>query len=218
MKILLAGSGMNDLYGKLLTRYYAVDYIADGDQALQSALSTPYSCLILTDACGDVNTLIRNLRRAGNHTPVLCLLHLGGAQERILALSSGADDCMTMPGSHDELLARTAALLRRRDSYAPDTLSAFGLTLDPAQSRMSCGEVSLPLTRMEYAIMQLLMSSPEVSFTARDILDRAWTSDSAAGVNTIWVYISRLRRKLEELSAPAVIRSRRNLGYSICPA
>lgn len=213
MKILVAGNGLQALRRELEAGMCIVD-AASGMPPVSSDI--PYDCIVLSeDCCGSSFSGLTAMREAGLHTPVMCMLRSGGADERIAALAAGADDVMTMPCDIREAVMRVQALLRRRKAYIPERLSFSNIQLDSARSALLCGSHAASLTRLEYLILRLLIEHPGVSFSAETMLDRIWPDNSPADVNTVWVYISRLRRKMEEIGAKAMIHSRRKLGYSI---
>ena len=112
-----------------------------------------------------------------------------------------------------ELLARVRALLRRRDSFTPDNLQVGDLILEQNQALLRCGDQVLPLSRLEFQLIELMMRHPGMAFSAEHLLDQVWGINSDTEVGTVWVYISYLRKKLSALHTNVTIRSKRGIGY-----
>jgi len=199
---------------------YTVDCADNGLDAYHQASATSYDGVILDIMMPGMSGLevLSRLRAEGRTMPILLLTARGALSDRIEGFDRGADDYLTKPFALTELLVRVRAMLRRRDSYHADTLVFNGLILDKAGCSLSCDGGVLPLNRREYQLMELLMSNPGVYFSADTILDRVWGMDADSGSGTVWVHIFYLRKKLAEIKAPAVIRSRRGVGYALEPS
>jgi two-component system, OmpR family, response regulator ArlR len=220
MRILYAEDepALSDAVADILAYHkYTVDVVGNGCDALSYASSRHYDALILDIMMPSMDGLqvLQHLREQGNGTPVLLLTAKGTVEDKISGLDAGADDYLAKPFAMKELLARVRALLRRRETFTPDRLCVGNLILDQKQAMLCCGEQALPLTKLEYQLLELFMTHPGISFSAEHLLDQVWGVDSEADVNTVWVYISYLRKKLASLHADVVIRSKRGIGYSL---
>ena len=220
MKLLLAEDeiAMSEAVVDILNYHkYSVDAVYDGEDALYYARSQRYDGIILDVMMPKLDGLsvLRQLRRENNATPVLLLTARSEVEDRIGGLDAGADDYMPKPFVMGELLARVRAMLRRRESYVPDVLELGNVALDPARFELRCGGRVQSLSKLEYQIMELLMRNPGMTFSAETLLERVWGCETDAGVGVVWVYISYLRKKLSALGAKVEIASRRGLGYTL---
>ncbi len=196
---------------------YTVDRVENGDDALDYALTQHYDGIIMDIMMPgrDGVSVLRELRARGVSTPVLLLTAKGELEDRIIGLDAGADDYLPKPFAMSELLARVRALLRRRETFTPDQLCVGNLLLDQKRALLCCGEMMLPLSKLEYQLIELFMRHPGMTFSAAHLLEQVWGLTSDADVNAVWVYISYLRKKLTMLHANVVIRSKRGIGYSL---
>jgi len=196
---------------------YSVDTLDNGKDALDYALLQHYDGIILDIMMPGMNGLavLEQLRAKGVTTPVLLLTAKGEIEDRIRGLDAGADDYLPKPFAMKELLARVRAMLRRRENFTPDRLQVGNVILDQKMAVLCCGDQLQPLSKLEYQLMQLFMSHPGMVFSAAHLLDQVWGVGANADVNTVWVYISYLRKKLTQLHANILIRSKRGIGYSL---
>lgn len=220
MKLLLAEDeiAMSEAVVDILNYHkYSVDAVYDGEDALYYARSQSYDGIILDVMMPKLDGLsvLRQLRRENNTTPVLLLTARAEVEDRIDGLDAGADDYLPKPFAMGELLARVRAMLRRRENYTPDVLRAGNVELDASRFLLSVGAGTLSLSRLEYQLMELFMRNPGITFPAEALLERVWGGNSDAEVGSVWVYISYLRKKLSALGANVEIRSKRGLGYSL---
>ena len=220
MKLLLAEDeiAMSEAVVDILNYHkYSVDAVYDGEDALYYARSQSYDGIILDVMMPKLDGLsvLRQLRRENNTTPVLLLTARAEVEDRIDGLDAGADDYLPKPFAMGELLARVRAMLRRRENYTPDVLRAGNVELDASRFLLSVGAGTLSLSRLEYQLMELFMRNPGITFPAEALLERVWGGNSDAEVGSMWVYISYLRKKLSALGANVEIRSKRGLGYSL---
>jgi DNA-binding response OmpR family regulator len=193
------------------------DCVKSLDQAWAALQGQTYSAVLLDRGVpdGDGLSLVKRLRRDGEHVPCLLLTARDALHDRIDGLESGADDYLCKPFSMEELVARTRALLRRPPTQA--TLEpAFGdLQLAPEQLQMSCPGGSQSLTRAELQIM-LSLCKAQGSPVRRTALEAAaWGQQEAVTPNALDVAVHRLRRKLEALGSAVHIVNQRGVGYAL---
>ncbi len=220
MRILYAEDeiGMSQAVADVLTyRKYAVDVVDNGVDALTYATAQHYDLMILDIMLPGLDgiTVVRELRAAGVAAPVLLLTARSETEDRVRGLDAGADDYLPKPFAMSELLARVRALLRRRETFTPDRLCVGDLVLDQKSVMLCCGERSVPLSRLEFRLMELFMRHPGMVLSTSLLLEQAWDGVSDAEVGAVWVYISYLRKKLHALDAHVVIRSKRGIGYCL---
>lgn len=220
MKLLLAEDeiAMAEAVEDILAYHkYTVDTVYNGEDALHYARSQHYDGLILDIMIPKLDGLsvLEQLRAEGDTTPILLLTAKSEVADRIRGLDAGADDYLPKPFAMGELLSRIRAMLRRRDTYTPETLQLAGLRLNQGSFTLESDSGSVSLSRLEYRLMELLMHNPGITFSADAILERIWGYNSDTEIGSVWVYVSYLRKKLTALNANVEIRSKRGLGYSL---
>ncbi|MFI9153557.1 response regulator transcription factor [Streptomyces sp. NPDC053367] len=203
---------------------YRVTAVADGVEALEQAHRTPPDVLVLDVMMPGKDGLqvCRELRAAGDRTPILMLTALVETADRIAGLDAGADDYVVKPFDVEEVFARLRALLRRAGSPqetapaaapAGGTLEAAGLRMDPQARRAWRGERELELTRTEFELLELLVRHAGTVLDHATVYDRIWGYDFGPGSKNLAVYVGYLRRKLDEPGAPQLIHTVRGVGY-----
>jgi two-component system response regulator MprA len=195
---------------------YAVTTAVHGADALDSLARRPVDLIVLDvlmpivdgfDAC-------RRLRARGDATPVLVLTARDGIDDRVLGLEAGADDYLVKPFALRELLARVRALLRRSQSRR-DVLGYADLTLDATARRVTRDGQVIPLTRMEFDLLELLLRNAEQVLSYDVITERVWGYDEAPASNALAVFVGFLRRKLEDGGRQRLLHNVRGVGYVI---
>lgn len=220
MKLLYAEdeSSMSEAVADVLHYHkYTVDVVDNGQDALDYARTGQYDGILLDIMLPKRSGLdvLRTLRKEGCKLPILLLTARAEIEDRIEGLDSGADDYLPKPFAMGELLARVRAMLRRREEFTPNLLSFGNICLDQKSFEISCGDKHILLPKNEYQIMELLMLNQGIYLSTEDILVKIWGYDTDTDLNTVWVYISYLRRRLEFLGANIVIKARRNIGYTL---
>ena len=196
---------------------YKVDPVYDGQEALDYAQNDQYDGIILDVMMPKKSGLevLRELRNAGDRTPILLLTAKAEVEDRIEGLDSGADDYLAKPFAMGELLARIRAMLRRREDFTPDLLTMGNLSLDRQSYTLSVGTNRILLPKLEYQLMELFLLNRGIYLSTEDILVKVWGYDTEAEIGIVWVYISYLRKKLASLGADVAIRAKRNIGYTL---
>jgi two-component system copper resistance phosphate regulon response regulator CusR len=197
---------------------YAVDVAADGEVALFQVSTTDYDALILDVMLPRVNGLAvcRSIRETGSGVPILMLTAKDEVAARIEGLDCGADDYLVKPYDFGELLARLRAVIRRgRQPVLPDRLAAGPLVIDTRRRRAHVGGSEISLTAKEYALLEYLTRRAGDVVSRADIAEHVWDEHYDPFSNVVDVYIQRLRRKLEAVGEPSLIRTRRGEGYQL---
>lgn len=196
---------------------YTVDAVSDGEEALQYAMSETYDGIILDIMMPKKSGLavLEQLRKKGNHTPVLLLTAKAEVEDKIEGLDLGADDYLPKPFAMGELLARIRAMLRRKNTFTPDILTCGNISLNLQSYELSGNGQTFVLPKLEYQLMELLMINRGIFLSTEDILVKIWGYDTDAELGTVWVYISYLRKRLAALNANVCIRAKRNIGYTL---
>ncbi|RDI73668.1 Response regulators consisting of a CheY-like receiver domain and a winged-helix DNA-binding domain [Gaiella occulta] len=141
--------------------------------------------------------------------------------DKIIGLSTGADDYLTKPFSPGELIARVRAMLRRPRSSDPgrDAVRRFGaLELDPGAREVRVDGRPVELTRLEFDLLDALSSEPRLVFSRARLLERVWGGEWFGDDHVVDVHIANLRRKLgDDPAAPRYVRTMRGVGYRMGP-
>ena len=207
--------GLRRLMGIHLRRAgYQVTEAADGQDALEKMEHSRVH-LIITDVMMprlDGYGLVRELRSAGDKTPVLMVTVKDAMEDKRTGFHAGADDYLTKPVDFEELLLRVEALLRRCDMQQERLTRVGGCTLH-ADTLLVTGEgYSLELRPREFALLETLLQSPQKIFTRQMLMDELWGYDSESDPRTVDTHIRRLREKLSEVP-DFEIQTVRGLGY-----
>ena len=196
---------------------YIVDAVYDGADAYDYAMSGEYDGIILDIMMPkrDGLEVLSALRRNGCKTPVLLLTAKTQIEERIHGLDAGADDYLSKPFDMRELIARIRAMLRRREEFHPDLIAFGDLTLNMQSGEISVRDISFYLPKQEYRLMEQLMLNHTMYMSTEDLLVKAWGFNTETDINSVWLYISYLRKRLSAMHSRVEIVSKRNIGYKL---
>lgn len=220
MKLLYAEDerSLSEAVVDILTYHkYIVDAVYNGEDAYDYAVSGDYDGIILDIMMPgqDGIEVLSALRQKGCKTPVLLLTAKTQVEDRIRGLDAGADDYLPKPFDMGELLARVRAMLRRREEFHPDLIRFGDLTLNIQSGTLSCRETEFALPKQEYRLMEQLMVNHNIFLSTEDLLARAWGYDTENDTNSVWLYISYLRKRLSAMNSAVEIVSKRNIGYRL---
>jgi len=193
---------------------YEVRTSADGIDALDVAAGFVPDLVVLDLGLPRLDgvEVCRRLREDGD-VPILMLTARVETEDRVGGLDSGADDYLVKPFERQELLARIRALLRRRPPRGAASLSVADLALNPDTREVKRGERELELTNREFELLEYLMRNERLVVSRERLLDDVWGYDPTAATNTIDVFVSNLRRKLEAGGEPRLLHTKRGAGY-----
>lgn len=159
----------------------------------------------------------RQLRASGYSGPILMLTARHDVADKVSGLDAGADDYLPKPFALSELLARIRALLRAFDVSVEDEnvdmLTLGDLELDRRTRRVCRGEREIDLTKIEFDLLELLLSNKDRVLNRNDIQVAVWGYDDVSSSNSLEVFISALRKKLEVDDLPRLIHTKRGVGY-----
>ena len=194
---------------------FAVDVMANGEDALHAAAHTPFDAIILDIMLPgrDGLSVLRQLRERKNTTPVLLLSARGEVNERVEGLNLGADDYLPKPFELAELVARVRALTRRGGENKPVVLRVADLTLDTVTHKAQRNGVEIELTAREYRLLEFLMRSAGRLCARMMILEKVWDYNFDPGTNLVDVYIRRLREQIDANFEPKLLHTVRGSGY-----
>ena len=197
--------------------HYAVDGVDNGIDAFDFASSDEYDGLVLDIMMPGMDgvSLLKRLRAKGITTPAIFLTARTEIDQRIEGLDAGADDYLPKPFSTGELLARVRAMLRRKDNFTPDMLTFGALSLNRSTYELLFDGKTQSLSGKEFQVMEMLMQNPSAIVTAEQLITHIWGWDTNVDTSVVWVHISNIRKKLEALSVPVVIKFVRNAGYTL---
>lgn len=197
---------------------YAVDVAFDGDEGYAMATTEPYDLAIIDRMLpGDYNGLdiVKSMRDAKIHTPILLLTAIGGIKDRAEGLDTGADDYMVKPFALEELLARVRALLRRPKEQQPTILTAGDLSLNTVTYEVKRGDHVIQLTGKEFALLEYLLRNQGRPLPKELIISHVWDYDADILPNTVEVYIKYLRAKIDQPFDSELIHTVRGFGYKL---
>jgi two-component system response regulator MprA len=193
---------------------YEVRIAPDGEQAL--ALHAEYvpDVVILDLGLPKVDGIeVARKVRGADDVPILMLTARDAVEARVEGLDSGADDYLVKPFERQELLARLRALLRRRPPRGSASLVVGDLALNPDTHEVTRGDRLVELTQREFELLEYLMRNERIVVPRQRLLEEVWGYDPFATTNTIEVFVSNLRRKLESGGESRLLHTIRGAGY-----
>ena len=199
---------------------FEVHEALDGNSALEASHTVDPDVVVLDWMLPGLDGMevLRELRRF-SEAYVIMLTARAEEVDRIVGLSTGADDYLTKPFSPGELIARIRAMLRRSRREAreaeEDAPLRFGeLTIHPARREVRLKEKEVPLTALQFDLLATLASRPGLVFNRRQLLERVWGDDYFGSDHVVDVHIANLRKKVEEdPSDPRYVQTVRGVGY-----
>jgi DNA-binding response OmpR family regulator len=197
---------------------YAVDVAYDGDEGFAMATTEPYDIAIIDRMIpGDYDGIgiVKAMRDAKIHTPVLFLSALDSVKERTIGLDAGADDYLIKPFALEELLARVRALLRRPTEQQSDVLNAADLTMDTVTYSVQRAGKHIQLTSKEFALLEYLLRNQNRPISKDVIISHVWDYDADVLPNTVEVYVKYLRAKIDVPFKKPLIHTVRGFGYKL---
>jgi DNA-binding response OmpR family regulator len=194
---------------------YAVDEASDGKQGLALAQQHTYDVVILDLMLPQKSGIevLAELRASGNTVHVLVLTAKDSVEDRIAGLDHGADDYLIKPFAFDELTARIRALVRRSYQRPNPIIRVADLEIDTLKRSVRRGGDVVPLSAREYALLEYLASRVGQVVTRVEIWEHVYDSVGEPWSNVLDVYISHLRRKIDQGRTPKLIHTRRGHGY-----
>lgn len=191
----------------------ALDWVKNAESAESAIQSTRYDVVILDISIpqGDGLAIVKNMRERDDDTPVLILTARDTISDRIKGLDSGADDYMTKPFDLAEMEARLRALMRRSKGRAAPELRHGNLTIDPASLTVKRNKTVVPLSRREFALLQVLLENEGKVMSRKSLEDSLYAWKDEVDSNAVEVHIHRIRKKLDG----ELIRTIRGVGYII---
>jgi two-component system OmpR family response regulator len=197
---------------------YTVEHVADGRDALYLASSADFDAVIMDRMLPGMDGLavVKALRAAEVHTPLLILSALGQLDERVKGLRAGGDDYLAKPFAFSELSARLDALLRRPAARQEATTLACGdLSMDLLRRRVTRAGRPLDLLPREFKLLEHLLRHKDRVVTRTMMLEELWDYRFDPHTSLIDTHISRLRKKIDEGFGQPLLHTVRGSGYRL---
>ena len=218
MRILLAEDERdlnNIITQKLTADGYSVDRCFDGEEAIDILSYTEFDAVILDIMMpkADGFAVLNALRSMGKTTPVMFLTAKDAVSDRVRGLDSGANDYLVKPFSFEELSARLRAMTRTSFGVASNVLRIADLSMDCTARTVTRGGTEIHLSAKEYAMLEYLMYNQGRVLSREMIEDHVWNFDYEGGTNVVDVYISYLRKKIDDGHDKKLIHTVRGRGF-----
>ncbi len=198
---------------------YAVDAVHDSDEGLSSALTGDYDLIILDRMLPGLIEgvdIAKEVRANQINAPIIMLTAKDQINDRVTGLNAGADDYLIKPFAFDELVARVRALLRRPNQTLATVLKLDDLTLNTNTHVVERAGSGITLSAKEYSLLEYLMRNPNQVLSKDNITTHVWDFDADILPNTVEVYISYLRTKIDQpFRGPNLIHTVRGFGYKL---
>ena len=193
---------------------YATTVIADGREALKTALEREFDLIILDVMLPSLNGIevLRRLRQ-DKQTPVIILTARDQVVDKVTGLDIGADDYMTKPFAIEELLARIR--LHTKRAAATADLTCGKLAINPEARVATYNGHPIDLTKKEFDLLEYLMRNRNIVIGREKLLDAVWGFDFYGSTNVVDVYVRYLRSKIDDVYGVTVIETVRGSGYVI---
>ena len=194
----------------------------DGSSAIAAARAQRPDVVVLDVMLPDMSGLdvLHKLREENPQLPVLLLTAKDAVEDRIAGLTAGGDDYVTKPFSIEEVVLRLRALLRRTGVTTVDSgaqLVVGDLVLDEDSHEVTRAGEPISLTSTEFELLRFMMRNSKRVLSKAQILDRVWSYDFGGRSNIVELYISYLRKKIDNGREP-MIHTLRGAGYVLKPA
>ena len=192
----------------------------DGREGLRQLYRTKPDLVVLDVGMPEMDgwEVLSRIRELGD-TPVLMLTASGGELEKVRGLKEGADDYMTKPFGHQELVARIEAILRRSGEGAPEheILGDELIEIDFPHRRVTVRGNEVELTPTEFRLLAAFVRNPNHVLGHAQLLEMAWGHSSATSPEQVKLYVGYLRRKLRDAAGVNPIETVRGFGYRYRP-
>ena len=194
---------------------YVTDLVRNGVDGLHLALTDDYDLAVLDVMLPGLDgwQVLKEVRQAGRHMPVLFLTARDQVEDRVKGLELGADDYLIKPFAFSELLARVRTLLRRGRALEAEALKVADLELDLLRRRVTRAGKRINLTAKEFALLELLLRRQGEVLPRSLIASQVWDMNFDSDTNVIEVAMRRLRAKIDDDFELKLIRTVRGMGY-----
>jgi DNA-binding response OmpR family regulator len=199
---------------------YSAMVASDAHSGLSLAQSGQFDLIILDLLLPDFpgTKLLKRLREKDRRVPVLVVTARGEMASKAENFAAGADDYLTKPFAFAELIMRIKALLRRTPEAALETIKILDLEIDRSAHQVRRAGRRIDLSPKEFSLLEYLAINPGRVVSRSMIIDRVWDQSFEGLTNIVDVYVSQVRRKIDDAFDPKLIRTVRGLGYAIDPS
>ena len=218
MRILIAEDekDLNQIISsRLKEEHYSVDSCFDGEEVLDYVRSAEYDAAVLDIMMPKLDGLsvLRSMRREGNHTPVLLLTARDSIEDRVSGLDAGANDYLIKPFAYEELLARIRVLLRKPETAQESCFQVGDLEVHMDTHQVFRAGKEIRLSGKEFSLLRYMVQNAGIVLSRERLEEHLWNFDYAGGSNVIDVYIRYLRRKIDDGYEQKLIHTVRGAGY-----
>ena len=207
---------LNRIITKILTKSgYTVDSCLDGDEVEHYLAGAEYDAILMDVMLPgkDGFSLVSNMRERGTDTPVLFLTARDSVADRVTGLDLGGDDYLVKPFDFDELLARIRAMTRKHAGNRSNVFTLADLIVDTRRQRVERGGREISLLPKEFAILEHLIRNKGAVISREQLENRIWNYEYSGSSNNVDVYMSKLRKKLDEGYDVKLIHTVRGAGW-----
>lgn len=207
---------LNRIITKTLNKSgYTVDSCFDGDEVEHYLAGAEYDAILMDVMLPgkDGFSLVSNMRERGTDTPVLFLTARDSVADRVTGLDLGGDDYLVKPFDFDELLARIRAMTRKHAGNRSNVFTLADLTVDTRRQSVERGGREISLLPKEFAILEHLIRNKGAVISREQLEDRIWNYEYSGSSNNVDVYMSKLRKKLDEGYDVKLIHTVRGAGW-----
>ncbi len=199
----------------LIRAGYSVDYCYNGEDALDYVANADYDCILLDIMMPKLDGygVLKYLRQNNKNFPVIFLTAKDAIEDRITGLDLGADDYLVKPFDFNELLARIRAATRKYGTQKTSVYSLADLSVDTATHIVKRGNQEIKLSAKEYSILEYLIMHKETIVTRNQLENHIWNYDYVGGSNVVDVYITYLRRKIDNNFENKLLHTIRGTGW-----
>lgn len=198
---------------------FAVDAVFSGDEGLAMALDEPYDVIVLDRMLPGLDGMdvCRQIRDANKQVPIIMLTAKDAVSDRVAGLNNGADDYLIKPFAFEELLARIRSLMRRPSNIIPEVLSCDDLSLNTQTYAVERAGKTVAITTKEFALLEYLLRNQGRIVSKDKIISHVWDYDADVLPNTVEVYISYLRAKIDRAfpESRPLVHTLRGFGYKL---
>ena len=207
---------LNRIITKTLTKSgYTVDSCLDGNEVEHYLAGAEYDAILMDVMLPgkDGFTIVGQMRDRGVDTPVLFLTARDSVSDRVTGLDLGGDDYLVKPFDFDELLARIRAMTRKHAGNRSNVFTLADLTVDTRRQRVERGGREIKLLPKEFAILEHLIRNKGAVISREQLEDRIWNYEYSGSSNNVDVYMSKLRKKLDEGYDTKLLHTVRGAGW-----
>ena len=196
---------------------FSVDLVADGEEAVAAAMTTPFDVIVLDVMLPRRSgfEVIRSLRAAKLTVPTIMVTARDAMSDIVRGLDSGADDYLTKPFALDVLLARVRALSRRSPNAYMADLQFEDLTLNSRTHELARAGRLAALTRTEYALLEILMRRAGSIVPREALTEAGWGGGAEVSDSTLYVFMCALRAKIAQGEERQLLHTARGVGYTL---